>query len=316
MKILVTGASGFIGTALIRSLCDKDCFRIVAALRHQMTGVPTGVDFVKVNGLTAVTDWNMALAEVGVVVHLAARVHVMNDLSMDPLAKFRQVNVAGTLNLARQAAAAGVKRFIFLSSIKVNGESTLPGHPFSERDIPAPQAPYSVSKYEAEEGLRQLAKETGMAVTIIRPPLVYGHGVKANFQHMLLWVKRGIPLPLGAISNQRSLVALDNLIDFILTCIVHPNAADQTFLVADGEDLSTTELLRRVGLALGKPARLIPVAVSLLNLSATLTGKKAIAQRLCGSLQVDISKARELLGWTPPLSLDDGLRRAVEGMSK
>jgi nucleoside-diphosphate-sugar epimerase len=250
------------------------------------------------------------------IVHLAARVHVMNDLRGDSFAEFREVNLAGTLNLARQAAEAGVKRFVFLSSVKVNGESTSPGHPFSEQDIPAPQDSYSISKLEAEDFLRQLSIETGMAVTIIRPPLVYGYGAKANFQKMLYWLDKGVPLPFGAIRNQRSFVALDNLVNFIQICIVHPSAANQTLLVSDGEDLATTDLLRRIGLALGKPARLVPVPMGLLYLVAALIGKKAIVQRLCGSLQVDISKASDLLNWTPPLDVDEGLRRAVIGYNR
>lgn len=314
MKLLVTGASGFVGTALIRRICDKGGFRIIAALHNHSPTLPTCVDVTHVADITEDTDWGAGLEQVETVVHLAARVHVMKDFSKDSLAEFRRVNVSGTLNLARRAAAAGVKRFIFLSSIKVNGESTMPGCPFCEDDIPTPQDYYGISKYEAEVGLRRLARETGMTVTIIRPPLVYGYGVKANFRNMLLWVKKSIPLPLGAIHNQRSFVALDNLVDFILTCIIHPNAANQTFLVADGEDLSTTELLRRASLALGKPARLIPVPAGLLQLCATLLGKRAITQRLCGSLQVDITKARELLDWTPPLNVDEGIRRAVEGI--
>ncbi len=316
MKLLVTGASGFVGMGLIRYLYEMHRFQIIAALHHKVPAFPTGVESVQVADLTAFTDWSMALAGVETVVHLAARVHVMHDLSRSPLDEFRQVNVAGTLNLARQAAIAGVKRFIFLSSVKVNGECTLPGYPYSEQDIPAPQDPYGISKHEAEVVLRQLAKETGMAVTIIRPPLVYGFGVKANFRNLLLWLKKGIPLPLGAIHNQRSFIALDNLIDFILTCIFHPNAANQIFLVADGEDLSTPELLQRAGLALGKPVRLFPVATGLLHLGATLIGKKTMIQRLCGSLQVDISKARELLNWVPPISVDEGLRRVAKGMNQ
>jgi len=260
--------------------------------------------------------WRAALAGVRVVVHLAARVHIMDESVKDPLSEFRRVNVDGTLNLARQAAAAGVKRFVFLSSVKVNGEATQPGYPFTEQDPPAPQDPYGISKHEAEEGLRKLAADTDMAVTIIRPPLVYGLGVKANFQSMLRWVNMGIPFPLGALNNRRSLVGLANLVDFILTCIDHPAAANQVFLVADGEDLSTTELLRRVGMALGKPARLIPVPTGILQLGAALLGKRAMVQRLCGSLQVDISKARELLGWSPPVSVDEGLRLAAKGVCR
>jgi nucleoside-diphosphate-sugar epimerase len=313
MKVLVTGATGFIGGAFLARTASDDHFSLRAALRSGAQYGYSGIETVFVEGLTATADWREAVEGCDVVVHAAARNHIMRDASSDPLVEFRRVNVQGTLNLARQAAAAGVKRFIFLSSVKVNGQLTQPGQLFNEKDIPAPQDPYGVSKHEAEEGLRLLAKETGMAVTIIRPPLVYGYGDKGNFKSMVLWLEKGIPLPLGAIHNKRSLVALDNLIDFIQTCIIHPNAANETFLVADGEDLSTTELLQRVGLTLGKPARLFPVAAGLLSLGAALIGKKEIAQRLCGSLQVDISKARKLLGWTPPLSVDVGLQLRVEG---
>lgn len=257
------------------------------------------------------TQWNSALRDVNTVIHLAARVHVMCDNAADPLAEFRRVNVAGTLNLARQAVAAGTKRFIFISTIKVNGEETTLGRPFTSSDLPDPQDAYGISKHEAEECLRQLAEETGLEVVIIRPPLVYGPGVKGNFHSMMRWINKGVPLPLGAIHNQRSLIALDTLVDFIITCIDHPAAANQTFLVADGEDLSTTDLLRRVGQAMGKPARLIPVPMSVLKIGARLLGKQSMAQRLCGNLQVDISKAREVLGWSPPVSVDEGLRRAV-----
>lgn len=259
------------------------------------------------------SDWSVALEEISTVVHCAARVHVMTDTAADPLTEFRRVNVQGTLNLARQAAAFGVQRFVFISSIKVNGEATKLDQPFTADDEPAPLDPYGISKMEAEQGLRKIAAETDMEVVIIRPPLVYGPGVKANFQAMMRWLARGIPLPLGAIHNRRSLVALDNLVDLIVTCVDHPAAANQTFLVSDGEDLSTTQLLQRMGEALGKPARLIPVPSVLLKLGAALVGKPAVAQRLCGSLQVDISKTRQLLGWTPPLSVDEGLKRAAEG---
>ena len=246
-------------------------------------------------------------------IHTAARVHVMHDAATDPLSEYRRVNVQGTLHFARQAAAAGVKRFVFLSSIKVNGEATQVGQTFMADDAPAPQDPYGISKMEAEAGLREISAQTGMDVVIIRPPLVYGSGVKANFAAMMRWLSCGVPLPLGAIThNRRSLVALDNLVDLIVTCITHPAAANQTFLVSDGEDLSTTDLLRRMGQALGKPARLLPVPPALLKLGAALLGKPELAQRLCGSLQVDISKTRQLLGWCPPLSVDEGLRRAAK----
>ncbi|SDM92560.1 Nucleoside-diphosphate-sugar epimerase [Geoalkalibacter ferrihydriticus] len=305
-RILITGATGFVG----RGLCSRlgsEGRDLRCALRH-----PSSLaNAVVVGDIGPETDWEQALSGVDTVIHLAARAHVMNDSSSDPLAEFRRVNVAGTLNFAQHAAAAGVKRFIFLSSVKVNGEQTAPGRPFTEQDSPAPQDPYGISKHEAEEGLHRLSTETGLEIVIIRPPLVYGPGVKGNFSGMMRWIGKGIPLPLGAIRNQRSLVALDNLVDFIITCIDHPAAANQTFLVADGEDLSTTELLRRVGQAMGKPARLIPVPMSVLKFGARLLGKQAMAQRLCGNLQVDISKAREVLGWEPPVRVGEGLGKAA-----
>jgi nucleoside-diphosphate-sugar epimerase len=235
----------------------------------------------------------------------------MHESSADPLAAFRAVNVEGTLNLARQAAAGGVKRFVFVSSVKVNGEETELDQPFNEDDEPCPIDPYGISKMEAEQGLRQLSADTGMEVVIIRPPLVYGPGVKANFAALIRAVQRGWPLPLGALYNQRSLVALDNLVDFIVTCITHPQAANQTFLVSDGQDRSTTELLRSMAQAARVPARLLPVPVWALQAGASLLGKGDSVQRLCGNLQVDISKARNLLGWVPPVSVEEGLRRAM-----
>ena len=262
------------------------------------------------------SDWSAALVGISTVVHCAARVHVMADTAADPLTEFRRLNVQGTLNLAHQSASAGVQRFVFVSSIKVNGEATQSGSPFAADDVAAPLDAYGISKMEAEQGLRDLAAKTGLEVVIIRPPLVYGPGVKANFAAMMRWLQRGIPLPLGAIHNQRSLVALDNLVDLIVTSLTHPAAANQTFLVSDGEDVSTTELLRRMGQAMGRPARLIPVPVSLLKLAAALVGKPDVAQRLCGSLQVDIEKTRRLLDWTPPLSLDQGLRKAAKGYGR
>jgi nucleoside-diphosphate-sugar epimerase len=220
--------------------------------------------------------------------------------------------VDGTLNLARQAAERGVQRFIFLSSVKVNGEQTLSGKQFAAQDKAVPVDAYAISKWEAEQGLLKIAQESRMEVVIIRPPLVYGPGVKANFLAMMRWLHKGLPLPLGAIQNKRSFVALDNLVDLVVTCLDHPAAANQVFLAGDGEDLSTPELLRRLGLALGSPARLLPVPVPLLKSGAALLGKSDMAQRLCGSLQVDISKARTLLGWSPPISVDEGLRRTAQ----
>jgi nucleoside-diphosphate-sugar epimerase len=247
-----------------------------------------------------------------VVVHLAARVHVMDDKVSDPLLEFRKVNADATLNLAKQAASAGVKRFIFISSIKVNGESTELGKPFQADDTVMPDDAYGLSKHEAEAALLRLGTATGMEVVVIRPPLVYGAGVKANFYSMMRWLDKGIPLPLGAINNKRSFVALDNLVDLIITCINHPSAAGQIFLVSDDEDLSTSELLRLMATALGKPARLLAVPVSVLQFVAKRLGKQAIAQRLCSSLQLDISKTRQMLGWTPPVSVTEALKKAAQ----
>jgi len=236
----------------------------------------------------------------------------MRDEVDDPLAEYRKVNVEGTLNLARQAVAAGVRRFVFLSSIKVNGEATAPGNPFHADDVPSPEDAYGVSKLEAEQGLILLAAETDMEMVIIRPPLVYGPGVKGNFASMIKLIDKGVPLPLGAIYNKRSLVGIGNLVDLIIRCINYPAAANQVFLAGDGEDLSTTELLRAVGKAMGKSARLIPVPAGLLQFGATILGKRAMAQRLLGSLQVDISKTCELLDWKPPYRVEEGLRRCFE----
>lgn len=314
MKVLVTGASGFVGHAL----CAEAVVRglIVRGATRSRVDFPVAVENLVVGNIDESTDWRDVLLGCDAVVHLAARVHVMQETAADPLEEFRRVNVQGTLNLACQAAAAGVKRFVFVSSIKVNGESTQSGSPFKADDAPAPLDAYGVSKMEAEQGLREIASQTGMEVVIIRPPLVYGPGVKANFAAMMRWLKRGVPLPLGAIHNQRSLVALDNLVDLIVTCLTHPAAANQTFLVSDGEDVSTTQLLRRMAQALGCPARLIPVPTSILKLAATIVGKRDVAQRLCGSLQVDISKTRQVLGWRPLLTLNQGLKKAAEGCAR
>ena len=260
-----------------------------------------------VGELSRETAWGAALAGVHVVIHTAARVHVMNETADNSLDEFRRVNVQGTLNLARQAAAAGVRRFIFISSIKVNGELSRPGQALTADDVPAPQDPYGVSKHEAEQGLFELASATGAHVVVIRPVLVYGAGVKANFHSMMRWVQRELPLPLGAVDNWRSLVALDNMFDLIVTCIDHQRAANQIFLVSDGDDVSLTQLLRALVRALGRPAWLIPLPATMLRLAAVMVGRRDPGQRLLGSLQVDITKSRQLLGWKLPVTLSQGL---------
>lgn len=308
--VLVTGATGFVGQALVPRLVRDGAWHVRAALR---TALPdsgdqrTRTDAVVVGDIGADTEWTHALDGVDAVVHLAARVHVMRDVVTDPLAEFRRVNVEGTLALARSAAAAGVRRFVFVSSVKVNGEQGT----FTERDAPRPGDPYGRSKHEAEMALRTLAERGPMDVVIVRPPLVYGPGVKANFRTLTRAVRRGLLLPLGSIANRRSLVAVDNLADFIAVVLDHPRAANETFFVSDGEDLSTPDLIRRLGEALGRPARLLPVPTLLLEAGAALVGKRETVSRLVNSLQVDIGKARTILGWTPPVTVRDALARAA-----
>lgn len=311
-SVLVTGGSGFLGGALIKHLASVCKLSVTAPVRDLSVTFPPDIRLLSVAGLEGDTDWCDALMNVDVVVHAAARVHVMKDSTADPLAEYRAVNVDGTLNLARQAAAAGVKRFIFISSIKVNGEFTQPGKAFAADDLPAPSDPYGISKFEAEQGLRELAAATSMEVVVIRPPLIYGPGVGANFLSMLRWLYKGIPLPLGAIYNARSLVSLDNLIDFIVVCLNHPGAANQTFLVSDGQDVSTTELLCKIGGFLGRPSRLLPFPGWILRNSMIFAGKRSLSQRLLGSLQVDINKNNKLLGWKPPVRIDDALDSTVQ----
>lgn len=305
--VLMTGANGFVGRSLLARM-DERSVPVRAAARCDLSGRDT----FRVGEVDGSTPWAQALQGCASVVHLAARVHVMEDRLADPLAEFRRINFEGTLNLARQAAQAGVTRFVYMSSIKVNGEATTAGRPFMADDPANPVGPYSTSKAEAEEGLRLLAKETGMEVVIIRPVLVYGPGVKANFLSMMRWIKKRFPLPLGAIHNSRSLVAVDNLVDLVITCLRHPAAGNQIFLVSDGEDLSTTDLLRRTATAMGTRSRLLPVPTSFLEAVAAIVGKREMAQRLCGALQVDIEKTRRLLDWSPPVSVDHALRETVD----
>lgn len=300
MRVLVTGATGFVGRALCSDLGARG-FEVVPAVRSK-SGLPGEA---VVGNLDASTDWRAALGGCNAVVHLAARVHVMDDEAQDPLALYRTTNTDATLNLARQAARAGVKRFVFVSSVKVNGEGR--DAPYRETDAPAPEDAYAVSKWEAEQGLWQIAQETGLEVVVLRPPLVYGPGVKANFRRLLDAVARGRPLPLGAIKNRRSLLYLGNFVDAIRVCVEHPAAAGQTFLIDDGLPVSTPELIRAVARAVGRPARLMAVPTGALEFAAALLGRRAAVARLAGSLWVDSSLIRTRLGWTPPYSMAAGL---------
>ncbi len=305
MRILVTGASGFVGLSLIKSIKQRDIY--VVGVGRQSIASDAYV-FFAVPDFSDQSAWQKPLQGCDLVIHLAARVHVMKDKVSNPLEEFRKVNVDGTLALAAQAAKAGIKRFIYVSSIKVNGEATELNKPFTEQDTANPQDAYAISKYEAEQGLLLIAQQTGMEIVIIRPPLIYGPGVKANFASMLRTVKRGMPLPLGAIHNKRSFVYVGNLVSLIECCIDHPAAKNQVFLVSDGHDLSTTELLQECAAALNVRSRLVPVPQNLIEGFAAFFGKQSVAQRLCGNLQVDISKAHTLLGWKPTIPVADGLK--------
>lgn len=316
MRVAITGANGFIGRALFHKLESAD-YTVRAVVRKidpffravKIKGIKR--DIVYIGSICLHTDWSNALQGVDIVVHLGGRAHILTETESNPLEAFRTVNTNGTKRLAQVAAEYGVKRFIYISSVGVNGKLTL-NLPFTENDVATPHNDYSLSKWEAEQRLQNISNKTGIEIVIVRPPLVYGPGVKANFFLMIQWLARGLPLPLGAIHNKRSLVALDNLVDLIMTCMDHPSAANQIFLAGDGEDLSTPELLRRLGKALGSPARLFPFPQILLKLCLKMVGKEDVAQSLYGSLQVDISKARELLGWNPSVSVNNGLLKTAE----
>lgn len=310
MKFLITGANGFVGKPLCTELLRQG--QSVRVAVRSANALIENVEVVAVGSIDGQTDWTDALRGVDVVIHLAARVHVMHDTATDPLAEFRRVNTAGTEHLARCAAAGGVKRLVYVSSIKVNGEETRDGQKLSEADLPVPQDPYAVSKWEAEQALHRVASETGLEVVILRPPLVHGPGVKGNFVQMLGMIAKRVPLPFASVHNRRSLVYVGNLVDALITCAAHPAAVGQTFLVCDGEDVSTPGLLRHLAAAMDVPSRLFPCPPMLLRLAGKLAGKSQQLERLLGSLQVDGDKIRRDLNWAPPYSLQQGLQAAAE----
>jgi nucleoside-diphosphate-sugar epimerase len=307
MNVFITGGNGFLGDNLLHKLSLRTDLNVSVSVREGTTlsgsGVHTGFE------LSSETNWLTPLNNKQVVVHTAGRTHVLKEKASDSLSSYWRVNVDGTLNLARQAAVSGVKRFIFISSIKVNGESTSVGELFSADDKPKPLDPYGASKLAAEQGLLEIASETGLELVIIRPPLIYGPSVKGNFARLVKLVKIGVPLPLAGIRNQRSLIAVDNLVDLVITAITHPKAANEVFLASDGCDLSTPELVQGLAQAMNKPSRLFYCAPKVFATGAKYFGKTALTDRLLGSLQVDIAKTTRLLGWVPPVSVKDGLSR-------
>jgi len=308
MRVLVTGATGFVGRELCGCLITHG-HAVVPAVR-KVSGLAGEA---AVGDIDGATDWTTALNGCDSVVHLAARVHMMRESAQDPLVLYREINTVATLNLARQAAHAGVKRFVFISTIKVNGEGR--DAAYRETDAPAPEDAYAISKWEAEQGLRRIEQETGMEVVILRPPLVYGPGVKANFRRLMQTVQKGWPLPLGAIRNRRSLLFLGNFVDAIRLCVEHPAAVGQTFLLDDGEPISTPDLIRALARAMGRPARLPAVPVGVLELAGALLGKREAVARLEGSLYVDSSLIRSRLGWTQPFTMEAGLAATVAALS-
>lgn len=309
-KVLLTGATGFVGSTLLARLKKQCEIQVVLTTRKDIP--ETDVNTIVVGDIDGATDFSVALRDTDAVIHCAARAHIMSDNVPDPLAEYRRVNVAGTLNLAQQAARYGIKRFIFISSIKVNGESTTSKPKFTAFDIPVPLDAYGQSKAEAEQALLELSRETNMEVVIIRPTLVYGPAVKANFASLFSIVSRGIPLPFACIcNNKRSLVSVTNLVDLIVTCIDHPKAANKTFLVSDDHDISTSEMVREMATALGKPTWQIPVPVWCYSLAGKLFSKSDIVDRLTGSLQVDITHTKETLDWTPKETLQEGFKQTA-----
>ena len=304
MRVLVTGASGFVGQLTLENLKHTNAY-VVASGRNLIV---SNADLTfSVADYSENDAWEKPLSGCDVVIHLAARVHVMQDNAINPLEAFLAVNLHGTVNLAKAAAKASVKRFIFVSSIKVNGELT-GQQPFTENDLPNPQDPYGVSKYEAEKALRQIEKETGMEVVILRPPLIYGAGVKANFAALLKLVDKKIPLPLANIDNKRSFIYVGNFVDAIITCATHPNAAGQTYLVSDGEDVSMPHLIKKIAIAFNKPSYLFSFPLSIMRFFAKFVGKSASIDRLTESLVIDSSKIRQELGWKPPFTMAVGLK--------
>ena len=312
MKILVTGVSGFVGQSLIRELKLKN-IRFVGIVRELPLSNIDGV--IEVSDFSIPDIWQKPLANCDVVIHLAARVHVMREVTESPLKAFLDVNLKGTLSLAEAAAKAGVKRFIYVSSIKVNGESTT-NKKFIETDIPNPLDPYAISKWEAEKALRKIELETGMEVVILRPPLIYGPGVKANFASLLKLVDKGLPLPLLAIKNRRSLIFLDNFVDAVITCITHPNAAGKTYLVSDGEDVTMAQLVKKIAVSLNKPSYLFYFPLIVIRLFAKLIGKSSSINRLTESLVIDSSRIRKELDWQPPFGIDQGLKITADAYRK
>lgn len=309
--LLLTGYTGFIGGALAKKLVTNLGYRIVAPVRRSNIKAIEGVTVLRAGNLAEGFAWPTEANGATTVIHAAARAHVLNEAAASAIDDFRAVNLLGTLNLAQCAIDNNVKRFIFISSIGVNGVQS--SRPFLETDAPNPIEPYAISKWEAEKALLELTKGSPMELVVIRPPLVYGPNAPGSFSRLVKVVERGLPLPFGGIKNRRSFVGLDNLVDLIITCINHPAAANQLFLAGEDADMSTPELVQKLGKALSKPVSLFTVPTQLLIMAGALLGKKTEVQRLCGSLQVDNSKVRSLLSWEPPISVDEGLRRMVEG---